>query len=74
MSTHTAIRPAAHQRLPLPLATGGIGLIAAYSLPGGLTGGQGFLIGLMIGAGVLGIAALVTSRAAPIDHPERATR
>ncbi len=65
---------AASQRLPLPLATGGIGLIAAYSLPGGLTGGQGFFIGLMLGAGVIGIAVLLASRAAPIDHPERATR
>ncbi len=72
MLTHTVTRPASHRRLPLPLATGGIGLLAAYSLPGGLTGGQGFLIGLMIGAGVLGVAAVLASRAAPIDRPERA--
>ncbi len=73
MTIHTATRPASNRRLPLPLATGGIGLIAAYSLPGGLTGGQGFLIGLVIGAATLGLAALLAGRAAPIERAERAS-
>lgn len=73
MSTHTPPHSASQHRLPLPLATGGIGLLMAYSLPGGLTGGHGFLIGLAVGAGILGVSALATSRVAPIDHPERAS-
>jgi len=36
-------------RLPLPVATGGIGLFIAAASPGGLSGGAGFLIGFIIG-------------------------
>jgi hypothetical protein len=68
MTTHTAGHTASRRRLPLPLATGGIGLLVTYSLPGGLSGGHGFLIGLTIGAGILGIAALLASRVAPMDQ------
>jgi hypothetical protein len=35
--------------MPLPIVTGGLGLVFAYALPGGLSGGQGFLIGLAAG-------------------------
>ena len=73
MSIHNPTRSASHRRLPLPLATGGIGLLLAYSLPGGLTGGHGFFIGLTVGAGILGIAALLATRRATMDHPERAS-
>jgi hypothetical protein len=41
-------------RIPLPFVTGGIGLLLAYVINGGLSGGQGFLIGF-----ILGIATLV---------------
>jgi hypothetical protein len=44
-------------RIPLPIATGGIGLFLAYVIPGGLTGGQGFLIGLVVGFVVLFVSA-----------------
>jgi hypothetical protein len=67
MTSHSA----SHRRLPLPMATGGIGLLVAYSLPGGLSGGDGFLIGLTIGAGILGVAAFLASRVVPIEQPER---
>lgn len=73
MPTYAPNRSASQHRLPLPLATGGIGLLIAYSLPGGLTGGHGFLIGLTMGAGILGVAALLANRATPVDHPERAS-
>lgn len=36
-------------QLPLPFVTGGLGLLFAFSIPGGLTGGEGFLVGLAIG-------------------------
>ncbi|MGH9833463.1 MAG: hypothetical protein ACRD9Y_10630 [Blastocatellia bacterium] len=43
-------RPAATRtRLPLPVATGGIGLFIAAVSPGGLSGGSGFLIGFLVG-------------------------
>lgn len=45
-------------QLPLPVVTGGIGLLLAYALPGGLTGGQGFLIGFGVGLLILGYGAL----------------
>ena len=73
MPVHSARHSTSHRRLPLPLATGGIGLLAAFSFPGGLTGGQGFLIGLTIGAAFLGLAAALASRAVPIDRPEKAS-
>lgn len=73
MPIHSASHSASHRRLPLPLATGGIGLLVAYWFPGGLTGGHGFLIGLTIGAGILGVAALLANRVAGIDQPERAS-
>lgn len=43
--------------LPLPFATAGIGMIAAYILPGGLTGGEGFLLGFVGGLVALYFAA-----------------
>jgi len=36
-------------RLPLPVATGGIGLFIAAASPGGLSGGAGFLVGFIVG-------------------------
>lgn len=36
-------------RLPLPIATGGIGLLITAISPGGLSGGTGFLIGFIVG-------------------------
>ncbi len=50
-------------RMPFPFVAGGIGLLLAVLFPGGLTGGQGFLIGFIIGVsaplviGVVSIAA-----------------
>jgi len=44
-------------RLPLPVATGGIGLFIAAASSGGLSGGAGFLIGFLIG---LLLPALIT--------------
>ncbi|MDB5246421.1 MAG: hypothetical protein JWQ40_815 [Segetibacter sp.] len=36
-------------RIPIPLATGWIGLLIAYVLPAGFSGTSGFLVGLLIG-------------------------
>ena len=38
-----------NDRLPLPIAFAGVGLLVSVTLPGGLSGGQGFLVGLAIG-------------------------
>jgi len=55
-------------RLPLPVATGGIGLFIAASSPGGLSGGAGFLIGFVIG---LLLPALVTALSNPSQTKSR---
>ncbi|MBP6823744.1 MAG: hypothetical protein KA368_19495 [Acidobacteria bacterium] len=48
----------AQNKIPFPLAMGGIGLVLAQLFPGGLTGGAGFLIGLAVGFLVPGLATL----------------
>ncbi|MBW8327607.1 MAG: prepilin peptidase [Thiobacillus sp.] len=48
--------------LPTPFAAAGIGLITAIAFPGGLSGGQGFLLGLAIGL-VLSVVLPVYSSA-----------
>lgn len=50
-------------RIPLPLATGGIGLILALLLPVGLSGGRGFLVGFLIGADIVLIEVVAHSKA-----------
>lgn len=49
-------------QIPLPVATGGIGLILAFATSGGLSGGQGFLIGFAVGLTMLGYIALHANR------------
>ncbi len=46
-------------RIPFPLALGGIGLILTITVPGGLTGGQGFFLGLLLGAAISILPAVV---------------
>src|SRR5678815_3319817 len=46
-------RASVNTRLPLPIAFGGIGLVLAWAIPGGISGGLGFLIGLGVGGLVL---------------------
>ena len=41
--------PSIPPRINLAFATGGIGFLLALAVPGGLSGGHGFLIGLIIG-------------------------
>jgi len=48
----------AQSRMPFPVVMGGFGLVLALLFPGGLTGGQGFLIGLAMGILVPGIVTL----------------
>lgn len=50
--------------LPLPVACGGVGLILAYAVPGGLTGGRGFLVGLAVGLVLTAIRVIVSFRSA----------
>lgn len=45
-------------RMPFPLVTAGIGLLLTYIFPGGLSGGQGFLIGFTMGVLVPGVVTL----------------
>ncbi|MGH9753377.1 MAG: hypothetical protein ACREA2_11395 [Blastocatellia bacterium] len=45
-------------RMPFPLVTAGIGLLLSYIFPGGLSGGQGFLIGFAVGVLVPGVITL----------------
>ncbi|MGH9843690.1 MAG: hypothetical protein ACREEM_33560 [Blastocatellia bacterium] len=48
----------AQNRIPFPVVMAGIGLILAWAFPGGLTGGQGFLIGFTLGILAPGIVSL----------------
>jgi len=48
----------AQNRIPFPIVMAGIGLISAWSFPGGLTGGQGFLLGFTLGILAPGIVTL----------------
>ena len=52
-SQPTSSDSTADSSVPLPLALGGVGMLVAYALPGGLSGGAGFLIGLGIGFAIL---------------------
>lgn len=52
--------------LPLPVVTGAIGLLAGVALPGGLSGGGGFVAGLVIGCVLVGLSSL---RGAVADAP-----
>lgn len=47
--------------LPTPFVAAGIGLIAAMAFSGGLSGGQGFLIGLAIGLILSVVVPLLSS-------------
>jgi hypothetical protein len=49
-------------QIPLPVALGGIGLLLAYALDGGLDGWQGFLIGFGVGVLILLYSAFSDSR------------
>lgn len=48
-ATHYREDISAQSRMPFPFVTGGIGLLLALVSPGGLSGGQGFLIGFTVG-------------------------
>jgi uncharacterized protein (AIM24 family) len=43
--------------LPLPFATGAVGLLLGVAIPRGLSGGEGFLIGFFVGVGIMLIEA-----------------
>lgn len=51
-------------QLPLPFVTGGFGLLLAFVLPGGLSGGEGFLAGFATGMVLLVLQQWVTKRQA----------
>jgi hypothetical protein len=61
-ASSTEIDYGALYRLPLPVATGGLALALAYFVPGGLSGGQGFLVGFILGLFILLFIALIQSR------------
>lgn len=44
--------------LPTPLATAALGLLICAAVPGGYSGGQGFVIGMLVGFVISVIAAL----------------
>ena len=43
--------------IPLPLAAGGVGLLLALASPGGLSGGEGFLLGFVVGIAIVVLEA-----------------
>lgn len=43
--------------LPLPIATGGIGLLLAAAMPWGVSGGGGFSIGFVVGVAIMLVEA-----------------
>jgi hypothetical protein len=52
-------------QLPLPIATGGIGLLLSLLVPGGLSGGQGFVAGFLVGTLVLAFSRAAVVRGGP---------
>ena len=58
VSKHHWADTRSQNRLPFPVVMAGIGLILAQLLPGGLSGGQGFLLGFLAGILVPGIITL----------------
>ena len=67
--------------LPTPLATAALGLLFCAAVPGGYSGGQGFVIGMLVGFVISVIAALrprvseeagrvsESSKQRPQEHP-----
>ena len=47
--SHLAPSQSTSGLLPTPFAAAGVGLLVSSVLPGGLTGGEGFLLGFVIG-------------------------
>lgn len=64
----SAAKPTDRSQMPLPIVTGGFGLLFAFVLPGGLTGGEGFVVGLLIGCALLWIASIEERLAARDDR------
>lgn len=61
LSTHYKDDLEAQTRVPLPMVTGGIGLLLAMLFPEGLSGAEGFLIGFAVGLSVpIAIALYLT--------------
>lgn len=54
--------PKTDAQMPLPVVTGGLGLLLSFVIPGGFTGGQGFVIGALIGFAILAITAFSDTR------------
>lgn len=48
--------------LPTPFVTAGIGLVIAMVFPGGMTGGEGFLLGLLFGVGLVIVRVFIQIR------------
>lgn len=57
-------------RLPLPFVTGALGLLLAYVLPGGLGGGEGFLVGFAVGVALPLLGRLATREEATVAEQE----
>lgn len=57
MATQRRTRAFPSERIPLPLAFAGIGLIGAVTMPGALSGGGGFVVGLVAGLVVVAVRA-----------------
>lgn len=59
--------------IPVPLAFAGVGLIVALALPGGLSGGEGFLVGLIVGTLVVLLAESLEQRHAAATRARTTT-
>ncbi|MEA2886180.1 MAG: hypothetical protein QOD11_540 [Bradyrhizobium sp.] len=44
--------------IPLPFATGAVGLLLGVAIPRGLSGGEGFLIGFFVGVVIMLVEVL----------------
>ena len=51
--------------LPTPFAAAGIGLLLGVALPGGVTGGEGFVLGLFIGIALSIAMPIISARTRP---------
>lgn len=65
--TNSDQKKPASDAVPLPLATAGVGYILAILVPAGLSGGQGFILGLALGIGLVVWARIARLGSAGVD-------
>lgn len=67
---HTTMRARhARQRIPVPLSFGGLGMLLAMAVPGGMTAGQGYLVGFALGLAAVLASFAISAISQPVTSP-----